>query len=99
MKFKQKKGVVDWWIIVGAVIALVMGAVLLSIYTTNLFGEGKNLQLLQSCKTLGGQCQPKPCAPNEKESEIGCSFDENRNGKIDDNEKSGYCCISQKEIR
>jgi len=96
-----------WEVIVFAIVAIVIGGVVVHIVVPGLFTQQKNVAFLSSCKNLGGICkegkieseEEKPtCGPNEAAAyKVGCPDDVNGDGKIDVAEsKRVYCCISKK---
>jgi len=87
-----------WWLIVGAIAALFVGAVVLYIVQGGLFTGKRNIDLLGSCKNQGGQCKEKGgCDFDETEFlSIGCPFAEDASGKLNNDEKNKVsCCISK----
>ena len=92
-QMKIKKKGVDWGILTGAILVLIILGILLFIIPQRLLAGGKNVDYLGSCKNQGGTCKVN-CGPDETGFfKSGCPFDTNGNGKIDDNEKGDYCCI------
>ena len=89
IKIKNKKGMdTMWWTIIGAVLAIVAGGMLLYLYYGGFSTGGKNLAILSSCKTLGGECQPK-CPPGYASYEgYGCP----------DDKTTKFCCIPEDKL-
>jgi len=86
-----------WWIIIGAVIALAVGIIVLFIVSGGLNAGGENIDILSSCKTQGGKCEPG-CDPNDPDCTSACGSDKREfyrfGGCPDDKEnKNTYCCI------
>lgn len=94
---RQKKAVVDWMIVVGAIIAIVVGFTLLYIVPKGLFAGGKNIDYLSSCKSKGGICEVSDNPSKNCFFKSGCP-DENGDGKVDSTEeKKDYCCIKKEK--
>lgn len=98
MKIKQKKGQEGgmFWIITGGLVAAVVAGILLFTVPKGLFAQSKNIDYLSSCKNKGGTCQAT-CEQNQDcFFKVGCPFDENGDGKIDNDEKKNeYCHIPE----
>jgi len=86
-------------IIVGAIIAIVIGFTLLYIVPKGLFAGGKNIDYLSNCKNKGGTCSPRNDPNQDCFFKSGCPFDENGDGKLDDKETKDkdYCCIPKEK--
>ena len=90
---KLKKATVDWMIIVGAIIVIVIGYIILNITSKGLFAGDKSADYLSACKNKGGNCEGSDIPNQNCFFKSGCPYDEDGNGKIDDKEKKNYCCI------
>lgn len=85
MRNKKAEGM--WWIIVGAIIAIVILGVILFIVPKGLFGQQKNVDLLSSCKNHKGHCvtDDKMCSSSETGFyKLGCP---------ETGEPGNTCCI------
>lgn len=85
-----------WFILVGAIIAIVVGGIYIYVIKGGLSAGGKNVGYLSSCKNQGGHCKIE-CDKSTESGFFksgGCP-DEDGSGKIDGSEQSGqdYCCI------
>lgn len=83
---KNKKAVDNmWWIIIGAIVAIVVGASLLYIVRGGLATQQKNIAALSSCGNLGGRCSTTECPPAETSfSSYGC-------------DKNEVCCVPKEK--
>lgn len=86
----------NWWIIVGAIVAILIGISIIFIVKGGLLTGQKNINILSSCKNQGGTCTSNPGCDQGGTSFLGygCPYDENGDGNIDENEKKNKnCCI------
>ncbi len=99
---KNKKSIENIWFMIAmlVVILLVAGASLYAI-APRIISSGKNFDILSNCKTKSGICQSIKCGADYTEFYgLGCPYDENGDGNIDEKEKKNeYCCIpNEKKI-
>ncbi len=82
-----------WWVIIGAVVALVVAAIVISIVKGGLFAGKENVDALSSCQNQGGECKTKENCGSDSNKFFkfgGCPDDE------DSSEEDVYCCIPKK---
>ena len=81
---KNKKAAVDWMIIVGAIIALLILGVTIYFIGQGASSANKNLQTFQDCGAQRGHCEALPSACQQGETALyralGCGNDK-------------YCCL------
>ena len=57
IKIRQKRGELETWhIVLGAIVAIVVASLVIYLVKGGLFTQQKNVNLLSSCKSLGGTC-------------------------------------------
>ena len=100
MNFKIKNSRAEstiWFILVGAIIAIIVGGIYLYVIKGGLFAGSKNVDYLSSCGNQKGICRPTGASSDTEACffKAGCTYDENGDGKIDESEKAkgNYCCI------
>ncbi|MBI4453242.1 hypothetical protein HY636_01220 [Candidatus Woesearchaeota archaeon] len=79
-----------WGVLIGAIVAIVIGGTILFIVRGGLFVGDKNVKILSSCKNFGGTCEIK-CLPGYTEfSKLGCP---------DDDKKKDFetCCVPKEK--
>ena len=83
----NKKAMQMWWIIIGAILALVILFFLIGILGSE---GGKFNRFLRDCSAKGGQCFDTPCGAGDAEDKpntlgLGCDVD----GEFS---QTNYCC-------
>ncbi len=102
MKLKIKNSRAEstmWFILVGAIIAIVVGGIYLYVIKGGLSAGSKNVGYLSSCGNQKGVCRTTDTNSDSETCifKAGCPYDENGDGTVSDQEKAkgNYCCISK----
>ncbi len=79
-----------WWIIIGAIVAVVVAGIILFIVKGGLSAGGKNIDALASCTNQGGHCEGVDPTNNKPK----CSSTESSYYKFGGcSGNTLYCCI------
>jgi len=84
MSIKNKRAMEGgmWWIIIGAIVAIIVAGVILYIVKGGLSAGKENIDVLASCKSRGGECK------------LSCPSGQDGFYKYGDCAKNNeYCCI------
>lgn len=94
MRIKNKKAMEGgtWWIIIGAIVAIMIAAIILFIVKGGLYSGQDSVNFLQSCNGQGGVCLQKgQCADGREFYKLGGCPDQKKTPP--DPDGSDYCCI------
>ncbi|MBI2655906.1 hypothetical protein HYX06_05800 [Candidatus Woesearchaeota archaeon] len=93
----KKADTAMWFILVGAIIAIVIGGIYLYVIKGGLSVGEKNVGYLSSCGNQKGVCRTTDTNSDSETCffKAGCPYDENGDGKTDESEKAkgNHCCI------
>jgi len=89
MRIKNKKAMEGgtWWIIMGAIVAIIVAGIIIFIVKDGLFQGKKGVEFLNSCGGQGGTCETKEDCDKKAGSSRIYKFSECAKGSLD------YCCI------
>lgn len=85
----DKKGMEMWWIIIGAVLAMVVLVFFIYMFTSQ---GGRAIQVIEGCSEKGGQCFSSMCGTGDASDNpnvlgVGCEKD----GEY---KQTNYCCTT-----
>lgn len=93
MKIKNKRAMEGgmWWIIIGAIVAVVVAGIILFIVKGGLSAGKENIDVLAHCKSQGGRC-----VEADSEGKSTCTSNEAPYYKFGGcSVPKPYCCISK----
>jgi len=77
-----------WWIIIGAIVAIIVAGIILFIIKGGLSTSKENIDALASCRSQGGRCVDEDSAGKSQ-----CNSNEASYYKFGECSATEYCCI------